>query len=50
VFPPLVQAAQLFLLLYHSEDDVLLLNKSAFDEYIHSEEYAEDNAAATISD
>jgi hypothetical protein len=32
-----------------SEDDVLLLKKSAFDEYIRSEEYAEDNAAATIS-
>jgi hypothetical protein len=31
-----------------SEDDVLLLQKSAFDEYIRSEEYAEDNAAASI--
>jgi hypothetical protein len=31
-----------------SEDDVLLLKKSAFDEYIRSEEYAEDNAAASI--
>jgi hypothetical protein len=29
-----------------SEDDVLLLKKSAFDEYIRSEEYAEDNASA----
>jgi hypothetical protein len=48
VFSPLVQAAQLFFLLYHSEDDVLLLNQSAFDEYIHSEEYAVDNSAATI--
>jgi hypothetical protein len=32
-----------------SEDDVLLLKKSAFDEYIRSGEYAEDNAAVTIS-
>jgi hypothetical protein len=30
-----------------SEDDVSLLKKSAFDEYIRSEDYAEDNAAAT---
>jgi hypothetical protein len=32
-----------------SEDDVLLLKNSAFDEYICLEEYAEDNAAAGIS-
>jgi hypothetical protein len=33
-----------------SEDDVLLLKKSAFDEYLRSEEYAEDIAAASISE
>jgi hypothetical protein len=31
-----------------SEDDVSLLKKSDFDECICSEEYAEDNAAASI--